>query len=199
MAVRDSLAAAPMLSRSEFCTITKLSVTSLENLARRNQLPFAVDQKKSGRGYTIFECFLCVFALSWSESFGMTRAAQIVANLADPLAARWTDIRSTAEELNRPNEGVLELLGFIAERSSRSGKFSTIAKCATWTELANDSELIEASRDGLYKITGALSASRSAALVQRRALQAGINLEEIFWHRAAEFRPRGKTARKRTR
>ncbi|AWN35878.1 hypothetical protein [Methylobacterium radiodurans] len=179
----------PDLSRSQFCEITCLSPDALKSLTRRGQIPFMVDQKASGRGYTLFEAFLMILANEFVEGHGvnLTRAAEIAAAVPAVLEPEWSRVVETAEKLfERDGAGVDPIM---CGRCQSAGPERAEPICGTHDEIA---QKLKASGKMNARLTLS-SASHALATLIRRALNNQIEIPEEFWSTPFSFRERART------
>ncbi|MHC2017156.1 hypothetical protein [Methylobacterium sp. CM6247] len=176
----------PDLSRSQFCLITSLSTDALASLSRRNQLPFSIDQKASGRGYTLFEAFLTIVAQEFSEGHGVniTRAAEIAGALPDALSLEWERIVETGSAMAAgTNEKVEEVM---CGRYYVAGIQPPRALVGTDAEV--DQNLAASDEQPIRLIRS--SASRCMAVLIARANRKSIEIPDRFWSPPFDYRPR---------
>ncbi|CAO4184873.1 HTH merR-type domain-containing protein [Methylorubrum populi] len=176
----------PDLSRSQFCDLTRLSPDTLKSLSRREQLPFSIDQKASGRGYTLFEAFLTIVAQEFSEGHGVniTRAAEIAGALPEVLAPQWDRIIETGRILaDGTGEKVEEVM---CGRYDVAGIHPPRPLVGTDEEIAR--ELAASDQPPIRSVRS--SASRSLALLLIRASKLNIEIPDEFWKPPFNYRQR---------
>ncbi|KAB1071516.1 hypothetical protein [Methylobacterium planeticum] len=176
----------PDLSRSQFCDLTRLAPDALKSLSRREQLPFSIDQKASGRGYTFFETFLTIVSQEFYEGHGVnvTRAAEIAAALPEALAPKWSRIVETArDKADGTGQKIEEIM---CGRYSPAGLHQP--RPIVGTDIEIDQELAASELPAIRSIRS--SASRSLALLITRSHRLGIEIPEEFWSTPFSFRQR---------
>ncbi|MBB2964336.1 hypothetical protein [Methylobacterium sp. R2-1] len=176
----------PDLSRTQFCGLTSHSPDALASLSRRSQLPFSIDQKASGRGYTVFEAFLTIVAHEFGEGHGVniTRAAEITGALPEALAPNWSRVVETG----------LALAGGTGEKVEEimCGRYYVAGinppRPLAGTDLEISQELAALDKPVIRSIRS--SASRSLALLINRANRLNIEIPDDFWTVPFSYRPR---------
>lgn len=178
--------AMPDLSRIQFCGLTSLSTDALASLSRRSQLPFSIDQKASGRGYTVFEAFLTIVAQEFSDGHGVsiTRAAEIAGALPEALAPKWDRIVETGLALaDGTGEKVEEIM---------CGRYYVAGinppRPLAGTDLEISQELAALDKPLIRSIRS--SASRSLVLLINRANRLNIEIPDDFWTASFSYRQR---------
>lgn len=176
----------PDLSRSQFCDLVRISPETLKSLSRREQLPFSIDQKASGRGYTLFEAFLTTAAQDFTEKHGVniTRAADIAGALPEALAPKWQRIVETGRALADGTGQRIEEI--MCGRYCVVGLNPPRSTAGTVIEIANELAILDHSSDGLIFT----SASRSLAMLINRADRLKIEIPDDFWAGPFSYRPR---------
>ena len=176
----------PDLTRSQFCSVTALSADALSSLSRRNQLPFSIDQKASGRGYTFFEAFLTIVSQELVNGHGVnvTRAAEVAAALPEALQAEWPRIVKSAWQLAEGTEEHVEEI--MCGRSQPAGIQQPKPVCGTILEIA------QALSDGGTPNGGLTltNASRALAVLSRRADRLKLEIQDEFWSGPFVYRQR---------
>ena len=179
----------PDLTRTQFCDLTKLSADSVSSLARRNQLPFLVDQKASGRGYSFFEAFLTIISQSLIDGRGInvTRAAEISAALPEALRGEWPRIVETAWKLcEGSDERVAEIM---CGQAQMAGLRRPEPVCGTFLDIAQAFAQTDSPSVGLTLT----NASRALAVLINRANRINLDIIEDFWSGPFMYRERLNT------
>ncbi|WP_342167092.1 hypothetical protein [Methylobacterium sp. SD21] len=176
----------PDLTRSQFCSVTGLSADALASLSRRNQLPFSIDQKASGRGYTFFEAFLTIVSQELVNGHGVNvmRAADVAGDLPVALQAEWPRIVKTAWQLA---EGTAEHIEeILCGRFQPAGIQRVKPVCGTILEIAQS-----LSQDGVPTVGLTLTnASRALTVLINRASRFNLEIQDEFWCGAFIYRQR---------
>lgn len=173
------------LTRPIFCSLTEVDHVTLGNLIRRGQVPFAVDQKVSGRGYSMFEAYLMSLSMNFAQvhRIELIRSAEIVANLPVVLRPVWQEIGRTGKLLaagtDRP---VVEIM---AGRAARAG-LPPVAIAGT--DRAIDAALRKL--DGAVIGSVRISATLQAAQFIQRARKHDVQIPAEFWTGPLVYRPR---------
>ncbi|WP_120010589.1 hypothetical protein [Teichococcus vastitatis] len=164
-----------MLRRAKYLKLTKLAVESFKARAYRgNRLPF--DARFPGRehdSYTPIEALLTVIQFSLEEAFAMNpvKAVEIVQALPVALLSRWSEIGDYVERARIGDSSSVELL---CGRLQPDGMTPPIPFCGTLADVAEQRKL------GVWQgvIT---SASRTAVVLDRRAVYTKVELPADFW------------------
>jgi len=176
------------LTRPQFCAVTEVDHVTLGNMIRRGQTPFAVDQKASGRGYSIFEAYLMLLArtLVRVHHIELIRSAEIAGSLPAVLQLAWQEIGRTGKLLaggtDRP---VVEIM---CGRVERAGQLP-VAICGTDRAIDKDVRALGGGVLGSVRI----SASHQAAELIQRAQRHAVEIPSEFWSAPLMYRPRPST------
>ena len=174
------------LSRAQFCEITSISPDALASLSRRAQLPFLIDQKATGRGYTLFEAFLTIVSHEFQEGHGVnvTRAAEISGDLPEALAPKWSRVVETAFELAGGTDKVVDEI--MCGRYSPAGLHQPQPIAGTDTEI--DADIAASGLPAVRSIRS--SASRCLAVLINRGHRMKLEIPDEFWVAPFAYRQR---------
>jgi hypothetical protein len=84
-------------NRTQFLAITGLTDDGLKSLARRNQLPFSLEENDRG-AYKFLDAYLTIAFMHLTDAMhvSVTRAAEIGRNCAGPVIQEWKRITDYA-------------------------------------------------------------------------------------------------------
>lgn len=173
------------LNRPTFCALTEVDPVTLGNLIRRGQVPFGVDQKASGRGYTLAEAYLMLVArnLAKVHRIELIRSAEIAAALPPVLQPAWAEIGRTGKLLAAGTDRPVSEI--MCGRVERAGELP-VPVCGTDREIDKDVRALGGGIVGSVRI----SASRQAAELILRARRHEVEIAGDFWTAPLMCRPR---------
>ena len=171
------------LSRSEYCSLAGLEVEQLNVLRRRDQTPSVpnldlTEEVANERGYEAGGALLLIVANELVERYEMSRdCAARVAAFGSIMFERWEEIAATSAEIAAGEEPPREILFALIDwpgvqrhgAKNRPPQKVAIGNLKEVTDRHSDARTILA-----------VSLTRCAALMRRRATKARIDLDE-FW------------------
>jgi hypothetical protein len=174
------------LSRKLHCALAGLQVEGFKTLQEYRRLPRVPNELKADKPFGPFETFMLATynALVEYNRVPRERAADICSAGAALFAARWADLRETAEERRLAKKSEL-LFGRVDLAGTPKQDGGTEPVLGTLQEIAKQISAIEkiAPERKAFAIT-AVSVTRVASQIHNRAAEHGIDIEQ-FW--AAPF------------
>jgi hypothetical protein len=159
-----------MLSRSDFCILTKLDSDALKNRTRRGQLPDFGRERRWG-SYTAFDALLTVLTDELAENFlhaNLVAASGLVSAAAGAIRARIAEIARTGDDLAN-GIGGNELLVALVEYPFGHDRVVHVGTLAEITV-----SLGKASEPIIRMVM--MNASRAAAVMVMRATRENVAL-----------------------
>ena len=165
------------------CSLAGLEVEQLNVLRRRNQVPSVpnLDLKEevaNERGYEAGGALLVIIANELADRYEMSReCAARVAAFSGIMFERWEEIAATSAEIASGEEPAREILFAVIDWPGVQ-RHGAKNRPAQKVAIGNLKEVADRHRDARTIL--AVSLTRCAALMRRRATKARINLDE-FW------------------
>lgn len=166
------------MSRAQFCTLTDITIEQLNSLKRRAQLPAVPNQDLpkevvDERGYEAGLALLLIIANELHDRYDISREyAALIAVRARDMYSRWDEIAKTSEQVIAGKEVDKEILFAALDLSGLNDPTRQTFAIGTLREIVRQHPKV---RNVL-----AISLTRAAATMRRRAKKANIDLHP-FW------------------